>query len=321
MNAFTWPALSDQTWGILSLTLAVAIFVWLMFRLRRGGRVDVQTPVVEPSIAVPEETVGFEAIFSEYELRKNRCETNRARIEGRLLELRAMHLESRQLHELHASVLPAEVGNLAATVGLPEQSSWDAIVEAVCKAGSHSAAEHLRRFRGLDPYVTYREVLTDVAKKVDAKFESKDLDAAVEKSIILSSLEAALSKATPAQRVLLMQQLDANARKKGVVIFAAYTGMSTTIATLIGPVGWLAIIIGGVTVVGRVDYKKTVPAVMAMAQIRIRLIAERDQEMETLLGEQSDVDSAQANVDALAGLIERMRSRGLKFVPRSSVPM
>lgn len=358
MNAFVFPVLTDQTWGVLSLLLAGVISLWLLFQLRSRGHTVVETPVVDPPASAPEEMVSFATVIAAYESRRRSCEANRARIEGRLLELSEMRLESWEVCELRAFVSPTEVANLAATVGMPAESSWDAIVDAIRKAGSHSAAEFVRRRKGAEPFVPYREVLRDVAKKVGAKFAPKDLDATVEKAIITSSLEQALSRATPDQHAALIQQIDADTRKMGGLVagaagtvavanlsgfglyvaassvvgavtsavgvtlpFAVYTGMSTTIATLIGPVGWLAIIIAAVTVAGSINYKKTIPAVMAIAQSRLRLIAERDQATWALIAEKDKLADAEANVAELAALVERMRAQGLNFVPRSSVPL
>lgn len=59
--------------------------------------------------------------------------------------------------------------------------------------------------------------------------------------------------------------------------FAVYTGMSSTLAVLIGPVGWVAL--GGLVLhkLGKPDPNKVVAGTLLIANVRQRLIARRDE--------------------------------------------
>ena len=52
--------------------------------------------------------------------------------------------------------------------------------------------------------------------------------------------------------------------------FAAYTGLSSTIAFVIGPAGWLAAGLWGAWKVTQAEWKKLVPVVLYIASTRAR---------------------------------------------------
>lgn len=357
MSALAWLALSDQAWGSLCLVLAGLILLWLLIYRNRQRRVDGEVRRTQAAGSAPEETLSFDVIVVEYELRKGHLDSDKIRIEARLSELQNSDLESAQPEVLLQSALPEEIENLAAIVGLPAESAPRTLVDAIRKAGSHSVGEISRTVRQADPYVPYREVVLDVGKKVKAKCKGAEDDAAIERAIIVSTLSKALKKASPEERARLLKDLDARSRKlgkgaggaAGVLVvanlsgfglyvaassvlgavtsavgvtlpFAAYTGMSGTIATLIGPVGWAALLLGGVIFFGRVDFKKTVPAAIAIAAVRCRLIANRDEEVSSLRDEQKLWPREAVKLAKCLALIEHMRSRNLQVFPRSKVP-
>ena len=366
MSALGSMALSNGAWGAIALAIALlAAFAVAIQRkrARMGSRKTAKAASSSEGGVLPPgavEMMSLKDIEVAYDERKARFEVSRQRVDNRLKELRDRLWERATPEVLLHSASPQERASVAAMVGLPVDMSDQLIIEGVRRAGSHSAAAQVRKWKGLEPHVAYREVLTDVAKKVGAPTcQSAATDAEVEAAVVLAVFKSILERATPEQRESLMRELNARQQKltRGVGVaagslvlanlsgfglyiaassvlgavtgalgltlpFAAYTGMSTVIATVIGPVGWLALAIGAVAVLGGVNYKKTVPAVLAIATARTRLIAEREHEIDELVTEQQgSLAEAAANIAALRALLDRMMGQGLNEVPRASVPL
>ena len=104
--------------------------------------------------------------------------------------------------------------------------------------------------------------------------------------------------------------------------FAIYTGMSSVLATVTGPIGWAVLAAWAVIKLGSADFKKTIPGVIAIAAIRARLIAERDQEIASLNREKTeDLAAALVRINALGDLAKQMLRVGPNHsVPKHSVP-
>lgn len=88
--------------------------------------------------------------------------------------------------------------------------------------------------------------------------------------------------------------------------FAVYTGMSSTLAILIGPVGWVAL--GGWVLhkLGKPDPNKVVAGTLLIANVRQRLIAKRDEPIPYI---NHDLDSLLPQFNKqLAAIRERVQS-------------
>lgn len=316
------------------------------------------TPV-RPIASVPVAMISYKELASEYDRLKARHAEAQRRIAARLAELRGRKWESQSVADLLAAASPQEREGLAAILKLQSDAPVTSIVEWLERAGSNATASQARKLRGLYPYVRYREVLTDVAKKLGVpKLAASSTDAEIEQSVVVAAFKTILEKATPEQRAALMAELSAKQAKmtqglgvatSGLILanlsgfglyvaassalgaltsaigvtlpFAVYTGMSSTIAAVIGPVGWVLLLVGGAVLVGGVDFKKTVPGVLAITTVRARLIAERDQEIAALNSELSGNLANQASkVQKLRALLDRMISEGLNAIPRVRVP-
>lgn len=307
------------------------------------------------------ELVNFKSVLSEYEKRKNDLDHTLSRIEARQRELSARYLESMELRKLLQQASPQELEGLARILGVRDGAQADEIADALRSAGSNATASSWRKLRGNEPHVPYREVLDDVARKLLVKTQSNDKSyAKLEQQIVATALQKLLDEARPEERQQLLRSLDqersrlagtvgyaagalvvANLSGFGLYIaasslvstlagaigltlpFAFYTGMSSVIARLIGPVAWVALLLGGgAMLVGGVDYKKTVPAVYAIAAIRARLLAERDRELAELNAEQKgQVAEAATKVALLRELLDRMQREDLKQVPKEDMPI
>lgn len=177
------------------------------------------------------------------------------------------------------------------------------------EAGSHSVATTIRRVRGREPYVTYSEILSDIASKFNAELD--DAEAKTEEKIV----RALFARLSDEQRRLLEDQLPrlgdqfeeryaaiacaaasmAAAQFSGFAVyimasqlvgavtaalhitlpFAFYTSMSQAIAVVIGPVGWVVLGTWAIHKIGSPNEKKTIPMVLLVASVRQRLETER----------------------------------------------
>jgi uncharacterized protein YaaW (UPF0174 family) len=273
--------------------------------------------------------------------------------------LRALDWENASPEDILARDSIEERKNLAVICGLDPSSGVAAIVEEICRSGSHSIAAWVRALRGRSRHAAYREVAWDAAKKVRANGLRKDASIAeIEVASVESAWRELLDRATPEERALLIKQLGAEkasmARNVGVAAgtialanmsgfgvyvmastlvggltsvlgvtlpFAAYTGMSSIIATLTGPVGWFAMLAGGLVVMGRVNYRRTIPAVMHIGGVRSRLVVERDLELAHIHDQINELATAKKLVQALRDVLDRMLAKGLKAVPRAETPL
>lgn len=165
---------------------------------------------------------------------------------------------------------------------------------------------------------TYSEVVLGVAKSVKAKSESKQ-DSAVELAIIqkmFSDIHNNLSedelnellRSIPGSERVKPEDLRAIAAGAGGVVllqaggfatyvaastvvgaisgvlgvtlpFVIYTGMSKAISIAIGPVGWVLLGAWGIHSIASPKYKRLAPAIVAIATVRSRLVAENEIEI------------------------------------------
>jgi uncharacterized protein YaaW (UPF0174 family)/DNA-nicking Smr family endonuclease len=156
---------------------------------------------------------------------------------------------------------------------------------------------------------SYSQIVIDVAEKLNASDGTNDNTAAIEQSIIRKVWNDTVARMTPEQRQELLAQTEALAAKYGVGLgkelaglasltvaqmsgfgvyllgstllgainsalglglgFGAFTGLSSLISTVIGPVGWAALGLFTVLKLGRPNYKKLLPAIILIATARV----------------------------------------------------
>lgn len=344
----------------LAALAGASLFCYLSFRRRRPDRSATSAENAQELNVFPVETVNFKFIAAEHAKLKKEHERVRHHIETRLKDLRAKDWETTAVEDVLPFATPPERETLCTILRLSADSQARAIATALRRAGSNDVAAGWRKLRRRDPYVTYRAVLQDSANWLGVKTEATNVDDSVlERSIVLAAFEKLMNKATPEQKAELMRELKAQQNRMlggvgatagaitlahlsgfglyiaastalgsmttalGVTLpFAVYTGMSSTIALLIGPIGWAAIAVGGAAVLGRVNYKRTVFSVLSIAAVRARLIAERDRDIASLeVDRHGKLAALAVKVAALWAILERMKKEGLKTIPKRSVPL
>lgn len=278
------------------------------------------------------------------------------------LKLRALRARWENLHFAamqpehllhHAST--EERSNLATILAIPPGANSTQIAGALGKAGSHTVATALRR----GAHVSYVEIASDVAAKVGAqKAPPSDSLPEIERRAVQALINDRLASATPQEREAILAEFQGSsgirstsgaagalvvANLSGFALytaastalagvtgaigltlpFAAYTGMSSALATVTGPVGWLALGAYLIYKAGGVDYKKTIPAVLAIAAVRARLTAESERAVHALSEGEGKLRLEIARVDRLEHFVAQQLAKGLddaSTVPRSTVP-
>ena len=254
---------------------------------------------------------------------------------------------------------------------LPELPLGDisnqAIVDSIRKAGSNSIATGFRGLRGWlqsllnttgnhrveqdEKYVSYTEIVRDVARKVGVKITKKMPMIELETESINTVFKTILKNCTPEDRVTLEKgiasQYEKNytgptvaittlglAKLSGFALYLASTANTIAIATSLGiavpsyagvisilsfvtgPVGWAALAGISAIIISGPDYKKTIPGVMLIASIRARQIFERDKEIQ----EKKDALSKLATErSSLESLLEQIHKDTAKLSSRKHV--
>ncbi|MEJ8846900.1 hypothetical protein [Variovorax rhizosphaerae] len=355
MSSFDSEAL---VWiGFAVIAAAIGIFLWRIGREDLASRAAPRIVSVDALPAgrisppvVPMMTVG--KLHEELEHRSAAWTQERERLqieEVKLSQLDYLRMDPRKLLT-HAS--EHERANLAAVLGLPRNVNAEVMEDAVRRAGSHSAASW---WRGAS--VDYEEVARDVAKKMGVRnIKTGESVEVVERLAVEALFNKRLSKASPKEREEILAQFGGSrggasvataagglvlANLSGFALytaassalagitgaigltlpFAAYTGMSSALAAVTGPVGWIALGLFAVVKIGGVDFKQTVPAVLAIAAARARLSAERQQALDTLSKAQKRQLIEEARIARLRTYIGKNLAHGTSFeVPQSQVP-
>lgn len=155
---------------------------------------------------------------------------------------------------------------------------------------------------------SYREIVMDMAQKLNVEYQAQDSTTEIEQSIIRKVWNDTVARMAPGQRQELLAQTEALAAKYGIGLgkefagfatltvaqmsgfgvyllgstllgaingalglglgFGAFTGLSSLISTVIGPVGWAALGLFTVLKLGRPNYKKLLPAILLIATAR-----------------------------------------------------
>lgn len=276
-----------------------------------------------------------------------------SQVEQRCLAIERTDLRVMSVEDVLQRASMEERANLAAILGMPRAATPQEMVKSLREAGSHSVASMIRR----QP-VTYEQVVKDAVEKLGASHTvGSHLLADLELIAVTTAMQKILLNATPEQRSLILAEF-ADGRSKsnaklatatgalllanfsgfglymaassslaaltgavGLTLpFAAYAGMSSVLATVTGPVGWAALLVVATVKFGGVNYKKTVPGVIAVALPRLRLIAEQEREMVSLTAQKKTLEGTDYRLRIFCRFCDDMQRRGLDQVPASTVP-
>lgn len=310
--------LPTWVWVVIVLVTAfIAVVLGRVFSRGEIGNEPILLRVPEAGVDDKENSISHADLIAEYNTRLGRWTRRRDQVEERLGRLRSQTYEDMSLSVLLDGASAEERANLGTILRLPSESRPAQLMDELRKAGSHSVTSMLR-----GGHVEYDEVVRDVAVKLGARPAPKLSAFQLEREAIAAALDKMLAEATPEQRRAILEDLARSQKTsvKGLVgatgglvavnltgfglyvaasstlaavtgaigltlPFAAYASMSSVLATITGPIGWAVLAAWAVVKLGGADYKRTVPGVIAIASARARLIAERDQEAEVLIGE------------------------------------
>ncbi|HYH00648.1 MAG TPA: hypothetical protein VD837_16065 [Terriglobales bacterium] len=155
---------------------------------------------------------------------------------------------------------------------------------------------------------SYNQIVRDLADKIQVRYEAGADTEAVERAIVAKLWNDAVTKLTPAQFAALKLHAEALAEKYGTTLgkemtgfaalgaaqmsgfgvyllgstllgaingalglglgFGAFTGLSSLISTVIGPIGWATLGLFTIVKLGAPNYKKILPAVILIATQR-----------------------------------------------------
>lgn len=321
---------------------------------RRSMAEPTDEKTMQSTLVEAEPLVALGAIRAAHQDRLSRLDERRSEINFRLTSLDSLDLERATPKSTIARASLDERRNLTEILAIDSSSSAEAIVEEIRRYGSHSVASWLR-----GQHVPYAEVLHDVATKMGHRPMPGGNDFELERAVVEATFKKMVGAASPEQRRQIERELarqnNASAVRLGTTAgglavaqlsgfalytaassslaaisgavgltlpFAAYTGMSSVIATVTGPIGWATLGAWALFKLGGPNFKRTVPAALAVASIRARNIAERDEEKVHLLQERDgDLARHAADLDRLtAWLWMRESLESNSWIPRSEVP-
>lgn len=172
------------------------------------------------------------------------------------------------------------------------------IEDEICRLGSWSFAADK----------PYREVVYDLATKAEVPVAASDPVEVVEEALVRRLVADAVAKMTPSQRAEFEARVEELASKHGKTVFkeaagfaalgaaqlsgfgiyvmsstllgtvngilglglgfGAFTGLSSLISTIIGPVGWIGLGVYTLVKLGAPNYEKSTKAVLFLARTR-----------------------------------------------------
>ncbi len=338
-------------WAWIVLAMSLLLAVALIPKLRGKKRREVLLLETNCGVYYPVFWVSYAELKGKYERSLDDWQVKDSKINSRLCKLNSQGYEVMGVPEVLSHASTEERGNLTTILGVNVSTDPLVFADALRKAGSNGLVS---LFRG--GYVPYEEVVKDVAKKLGAKKMPKSGSAfELERHAIGAAVKKILDKASPDERKAMLAEfgktspgwvpagtaalvlanlsgfglymaasstLAAVTSAVGVTLpFAAYTGMSSLLATLTGPLGWGALLFAGVIKLFGEDYKKTIPGVLAVASARARLIASRDDEISKLNKQRNLQSEARCRLEVLAKFLFGMEQHGTNhYVPKASVP-
>lgn len=331
--------------------MAVATRLWR----RRGGRRRSLDHAFDGPAESAEESISVIELERQYGQRQQALLSRQHAVADLRRTLEQRNYESFDLEPLLGAATSQERANLAAILKLTQSASAAALAADLRKSGSHLFGTVARRGEG----VAYGEVVRDVAGKlkVPGIRPAASVDEQ-ERAILVSSFDRMLADATPEQRQAILAELAAAnpaatvglsttavglvaAKLSGFALytaasstlaavtgavgvtlpFSAYMGLSSTLALVTGPVGWVALGVGTIAALGGANYKKTIPAVLLVATVRTRLVAERDQELDALAQEQKALEGEVNRLQELRALLDTVKPLGGEHrIPVADLP-
>lgn len=327
------------------------------YRAERVG-VPIRSEVADIAATLaprPIRTVAVSEIQRDYLQRKRALDTRLGELNLRELDLEKRKFESAAAHSVLDKATAEERANLATILGLPERASANQLIEKLRAEGSHFVGSLFRRGEG----VPYLKVVSDVATKLGVSRPKSDISTMEAERIVLeAAFQKVMANALPEQRAAILEDIQRASRGSmggigkttaalavanlsgfalytaastvlgavtgalGLTLpFAAYMGLSSILSTLTGPVGWAAL--GGWALIklGGENYKKTIPGVVLVATVRTRLIAERDQELQSLAAERTSLNPEVHRLERIKRFLDGVRQFGPEHqVPISDVP-
>lgn len=189
-------------------------------------------------------------------------------------------------------------------VGLSRDQQTEVLCSRISSAGGHTIGNLLRGGEG----VSYREVVSTVAKRLKVTTQPAMTVAEIEGEIAKKALNQLIEQLTPEQREELSESLEQEAARHGksfkkeggalaalamaqlsgfgvymaastvvgaltgalglTLSFGFYTAMSSAISVIIGPIGWGALGIAAIYKLGSPNMKALLPAVLLIAAER-----------------------------------------------------
>lgn len=191
------------------------------------------------------------------------------------------------------------------------------LVDDLRSVGSNGLAQFIRVFTSEDINVSYREILNDACKHVGAKPKDGASVYWLEVQLQRVAFERLLESMPAANRQQFLRELASQSQDSGLrreailgggiavanlsgfglylasstalgaitsaigvtLPFAVYTGMSSTLAVLVGPIGWVALGAWVIHKLGKPNPNKVLAGTLLIANIRQRLISTRDQDL------------------------------------------
>jgi uncharacterized protein YaaW (UPF0174 family) len=294
-------------------------------------------------------------VLRQLELEEHWCDKEHSRLSGELSYLEKPAYEHMAPEKIVALGSDQERKALQEISGATSVDA-KALVDALRDVGSNGLAQFVRMFTRDDVSVCYQEILWDACKHVGLRPPKEagiySLEVQLQRQAFTRLLES--MPAENRQRFLreLSSQTQEPALSKeavlggGIVVanlsgfglylasstalgaitsaigvtlpFAVYTGMSSTIALLIGPIGWVALGTWVIHKLGKPNPNKVLAGTLLIANIRQRLISIRDKPVPRI---KNDRDVVLAKHRAELKLIKAKARAAAKYALSSSEPV
>lgn len=304
-----------ETWTwVLSATVAAALAAmackWLIeLRLKLNRR--------SYGFEAQGDTVALKEIIQQIDLEERWIRSERARLAEWLQALKRPRFEEMSPVEVLQAAESGEIQALRQITGLDSSDPKALIdrLRSIGSNSIAQFVRFFTRSNPDEVDVPYEVLLRDACKNLGARHESISSIHMLEIELQRRAFEKLLSAMPAVERERFLTQFAASTREPGLgketiigggivaanlsgfglylasstalgaitsaigvtLPFAVYTGMSSTLAVLIGPVGWIAL--GGWVLhkLGKPDPNKVIAGTLLVANVRQRLISKRDE--------------------------------------------